>query len=42
MVGSRATGWEGAGGGTGVEEAESRGRCPGMNVSSAVTVAEGE
>lgn len=41
--GSRGGGgrWEGAGGGTGVEEIERRGRCFGMNVSSAVTVADG-
>lgn len=30
MVGVRAMGWEEAGGGTGVEEVESKGRCPGM------------
>lgn len=42
MAGGRAMGREGSGGGTGVEEVESRGRCPGMNVSSAVTVADGE
>lgn len=42
MAEGRARGWEGAGGGTGVEEVESRGTCPGMNVSSAVTVADSE